>query len=403
VFKVRLGRAQREKVKGLYRDVICLKAKAKSLLYYREEWENALENAVESRARAGKRTPPKAPPLHLLLRFILPDGTTRGNKSALCVVDLRRGELRIPSYELRVPLRPSLVRALLEENGLEPRPEFVLQITRSGKLRIVARRAPQRALTPPTIETDLLIITIDENSRHGFSVAAWLLDLVNAYAALAHFEKLRPPNHGVRRQIAAALQSFAEKPTSEGRERLAQLLPEDVVRALTPERAKELAALLRRKEKRLNNSFLEKAASTVRKMVRKYVKVKTVLIIVEPIDAESVLGTPLQGTLLRVRKALRNLARYEGAWYHELRASGKRCPRCGREREEVVRTKRARIYHCPRCGLRWDRDKGVHYNMVKRFFERMLSEECDDENALVTRVIIALEEWLERHPNILTY
>jgi ribosomal protein S27AE len=127
------------------------------------------------------------------------------------------------------------------------------------------------------------------------------------------------------------------------------------------------------------------------------------LILVEPIDGSSLRGTELQGTLLRGRKLLRNLAVYEGAKVGEVSASGKICPRCGTKGVEVAHTKRSRIYECPKCGLRWDRDKGVHYNMLYSYFARMVKEECDDDSVLAERVLAALREWLEKHPNILAY
>ena len=395
-FKVEPSGGQREALRALYEDVVRLKAKAKSLLYYREEWGKALESAVEARASAGKRTPPKAPPLHLLLRFILPDGTVKGNRSAPAVVDLRRAELRIPSYGIRIPLRPSLVRTLLEENNLEPRPEFVAQVTHSGKLRIIACRILRSELALP-----LRVVTIDENSAHGFSIAVWDL---SAKAVLADFEKLRPPNHGFRRKVASLLQSFADKPSEETKNQLAKILPPEALKTLTPERARELAEAARRKERRLNDDFIRKLVAKVRAPVRDALKKgMAALILIDPINSDSLRGTRLQGTLLRAKKLLKNMAVYEGAAFKMTRVSGKVCPRCHAVGVEVMHTKRSRIYECSRCGARWDRDKGVHYNMVYSHFERLRKEECDDLTVLAARVLAALEEWLERHPNILTY
>jgi predicted RNA-binding Zn-ribbon protein involved in translation (DUF1610 family) len=127
------------------------------------------------------------------------------------------------------------------------------------------------------------------------------------------------------------------------------------------------------------------------------------LILVEAIDSNSLRGTELQGTLLRGRKRLMNLAVYEGARVGEVGASGKICPRCGSKGVEVVRTKRSRIYECPKCGLRWDGDKGVHYNMVYSYFARMVKEECDDNTVTAERVLAALREWLEEHSHTLAY
>jgi len=83
------------------------------------------------------------------------------------------------------------------------------------------------------------------------------------------------------------------------------------------------------------------------------------------------------------------------------RASGKQCPRCGSWGKEAQRTKRGRVYECPRCGLTWDRDKGVLYNLACNYFRNLLGEECDDCTVLATRIIEAMREWLEEHPKIL--
>jgi predicted RNA-binding Zn-ribbon protein involved in translation (DUF1610 family) len=355
------------------------------------------ENSKRQREEAGKRTPPKTPPLPLLVRFIMPDGSIRGNKNALCVIDLRRGELRIPSYGIVQRLRRSLVRALVEENSLDPRPEFTLQVTRRGLVRVVAHRKLRARLEPP-----LKVVTIDENSRHGHSLAHWRID--EAEAAMTYFEKLRPASHGFRRRIAALLQSYADKPSEETKRQLAKFLPLKVLKTLTTERARELAEKTREKEKRLNNDFIRKLIAKMRTLVREAARRGMgAVILVEPIDSNSLRGTELQGTLLRGRRRLQNLAVYEGARFARVRASGRICPRCHAVGVEVAHTKRSRIYECPKCGLRWDRDKGVHYNMVYSYFERLRKEECDDDSVLAARVLAALREWLEKHPNALMY
>jgi hypothetical protein len=147
---------------------------------------------------------------------------------------------------------------------------------------------------------------------------------------MTHFEKMRPVNHGYRRGIAALLQSFADKPSEETKRQLARFLPPKVLRTLTTERARELAEKTREKEKRLNDSFISKLVAKVRAVVREArQRGMSALILVEPIDSDSLRGTELQGTLLRGRKRLMNLAVYEGARMGEVSASGKVCPRCG--------------------------------------------------------------------------
>jgi hypothetical protein len=195
VWKVRVNRVNKDRLKVLYNDVIRKRDgnMPKGLLYYAGEWARMFENSKRQREEAGKRTPPKAPPLPLLVKFVMPDGRVRGNTAAPAVIDLRRGELRIPSYGVVQRLRRSLVRALIEENLLEPRPEFTLQVTRRGFLRIVAHRALRARLELP-----LKVVTIDENSRHGHSLAHWYIN--ETKVAMTHFEKMRPVNHGFRRR-----------------------------------------------------------------------------------------------------------------------------------------------------------------------------------------------------------
>jgi ribosomal protein S27AE len=355
------------------------------------------ENAKRMREEAGKRTPPKTPPLPLLVKFIMPDGERRGNTAAPAVIDLRRGELRIPSYGVVQRLRRSLIEALIEENMQEPRPEFTLQMTRRGLMRIIAHRRLHARLELP-----LKVATIDENSRHGHSLAYWSIN--ETKVAMTHFEKLRPANHGFRREITALLQSYADKPSEEAKKQLAKILPLEVLKTLTTERAKGLAEKTKEREKRLNSGFVCELVAKVRTLVRDAVKKgMSALILVEPIDSSSLRGTELQGTLLRGRKRLKNLAVYEGAKVGEVSASGKVCPRCGTKGVEIAHTKRSRIYECPKCGLRWDRDKGVHYNMVYNYFARMVKEECDDDTVMAERVLSLLREWLEKHPNALMY
>jgi ribosomal protein S27AE len=399
VWKVRVNKVNKDRLKVLYNDVI-YKRKVniqKGLVYYWEEWARMFENAKRMREEAGKRTPPKAPPLLLLVRFVMPDGSMRGNGNAPCVIDLCKGELRIPSYGVVQRLPRRLVDALIEENMQEPRPEFILQVTRKGFLRIVAHRSLRSELAFP-----LRVVTIDENSLYGHSVAHWYVS--ETRASMAGFEKLRPANHGFRRKVAALLQSFADKPSEEAKKRLAEILPPEALKTLTTERARELAEKTREREKQLNDNFVSKLIAKVRSVVREArQRGMSALILVEPIDSDSLRETELQGTLLRGRKLLMNLAVYEGARMGEVSASGKVCPRCGTKGVEIVHTKHSRIYECPKCHLRWDRDKGVHYNMLYNYFARMVKEECDDDSVLAERVLAALREWLEKHPNILAY
>jgi hypothetical protein len=176
-----------------------------------------------------------------------------------------------------------------------------------------------------------------------------------------------------------------------------------VLRTLTTERARELAEAARVRERRLNEAFVQKLAAEVRGPVREARRRGiNVLILVDPISSESLRGTKLQGTLLRARRSLGNLAVYGGAMLRLACASGKQCPRCGCRGEEIAHTKRSRVYECPHCGLRWDRDKGALYNLAYSYFARMAKEECDDYTAMAAGVLEAMSEWLAKHQSALT-
>jgi hypothetical protein len=76
-----------------------------------------------------------------------------------------------------------------------------------------------------------------------------------------------------------------------------------VLEALTTERARELAEAARARERRLNNAFVQELAARVRRLVREARQQGMgVLILIDPINPDSLRGTSLQGTLLRARR-----------------------------------------------------------------------------------------------------
>jgi ribosomal protein S27AE len=325
----------------------------------------------KKRREAGKRTPP----LPLLVKFVMPDGSVRGNRNAPAVIDLRRGELRIPSYGVTQKLRRSLVRTLVEENLLEPRPDFVLQVTRRGLLHLVASRyAPARVALP------LRIIAIDENSLNGEALAAWDV-LKPGRIVRSRYEELMPRNRGFLDRTAALFQSAADG-NPEALEEVVKMFHEaekdetKIATLLTPARLAEIAAKIREKEKRLNRAFAEELVSLVRKLIREArARGWSVAVVIDPINHESLKGSELQRTLLKPRKLLRNPALYEGARLKMYRVSGKRCPKCGAWGVEIAH----RRYRCPRCGIEWDRDKAATFWLAKRFLDEHFREESGDE------------------------
>jgi hypothetical protein len=151
--------------------------------------------------------------------------------------------------------------------------------------------AGKRTMPNPPAATLLVRFVMHQQSNHG-------------KVSLRRLEKLRPPNHGYRRGVAKLLQRYADKPSGEAKQQLAEILPEEVLRTLTTERARELAEATRGKERRLNNAFVERLVARMRGLVREARRRgMNVLMLVDPIDPDSLRGTRLQGTLLRARRA----------------------------------------------------------------------------------------------------
>jgi hypothetical protein len=375
------------KLKRLFRDFANDSARVKGALCYRDEWLEEWGNVLKMREEAGRRTVSNPPAALLLVRFVMPDGSARGNTTAPCIIDLRRRELRIPSYNVKVPLRGSIVEALVEENELNPRPEFTVQVTRRGFLRVIAHKEAQAALGRGG---RLRLVCIDENSSYGFVVAVFDYD---GKWRLTHFKIYRPPNHGYREGVISLLKSFADKPSEEVREALSQYFDAS---ALTPERARMLSELTKRKERKENDESIRGFVGDLRKVVRDARRQNMhVAVLIDPIDADTLRGTPLQRTLLRARRRIRNLCLYEGATMKLLRSSGKRCPICGSWGVEVA----PRTHRCTRCGITWDRDRCAVLRPPLLYLEQLenMYEESDDVKYKMGRLATEYRGFMKRH------
>ena len=391
VWKLRVSRANRLRLKTLYDDLINyalgvvseLKG-PKYLAYYAGEWIEMYENVKKMRREAGKRTLPKPPPVLILVKFVMPDGSVRGKKDAACVIDLRKGELRVPSYGVVQRLPRSLVRALIEENNLNPRPDFVLQVTRKGLVRLIASRAPPRKRSDR-----LLLVCMDENLGHGLYTT--LIRFDGERVKVTRGPTFKPPNAALLRRIAAQLQSAADTgATSELRALIERAYEELGGRReveggklyATPDRLRELYRRARAKERRLNEEWRSRVVAWLRRTVRENADARAV-VLVDEVTVE----TAQSGMLRRVRRKLMNLCAYEGAEYVPLRASGRYCPRCGAMGVEVAH----RVFRCPKCGLEWNRDRCATFALALNYAKIT-------ENEALRK---ALLEWLNEHPRAL--
>ena len=288
-----------------------------------------------------------------------------------------------------MPLRGSLAKALIEENELNPRPEFTVQVTRRGFIRIIARREAYSELALP-----LRLICIDENSSYGFVVAVFDYD---GKWRLACLKIYHPPNHGYREGVFSLLQSYSDKPSEEVREALSQYFDSQ---ALTLERARELAEETKRRERRENDEFIRQLIGDLRKAVREAKgRGMHIVILIDSIDSERLKGTPLQRTLLRARKHIRNLTRYEGAEVRLLRSSGKICSLCSAWGVEID----SRTYQCTRCGITWDRDRCAVLRPPLLYLEQLESkyEESDDVKYKMGRLATEYRGFMKRHTGFL--
>jgi len=114
----------------------------KSLLYYAVEWRSMVAEARGKSKRRSRFTPPPVP---LLVKVASNGERLHGNTNAAAVLDAYRNELRIPSAGVAVRLRPSLIRAVLEDVQRFGDIKLTLQLTASGRLKLVAHRKVRRA------------------------------------------------------------------------------------------------------------------------------------------------------------------------------------------------------------------------------------------------------------------
>ncbi|PLJ77204.1 zinc ribbon domain-containing protein [Infirmifilum sp. SLHALR2] len=159
---------------------------------------------------------------------------------------------------------------------------------------------------------------------------------------------------------------------------------------LTPERAERIARQALRKIRKLNDGWIRSVLRELRALIRKLRdQGYTVVVVVDVPQAESLRGSQLQRTLLRIAKRLENLALYEGVrWLKpDNNVSGRRCPLCGKEGVEVQR----RYYKCTGCGLVWGRDWAAAFNAAKLFLKACTAE----------KHLQALQSWLQSHPRAL--
>ncbi|MEM2275138.1 MAG: hypothetical protein QXD46_07215 [Thermofilum sp.] len=404
VFRVKLNRRVRGELAKLHQRLAARDPSLpKSAFRYLESWEEERAAVLEMREQAGKRTPPRRdPPYYLLVKVIKDGKRIHGSKGASVVVDLDRGELRIPCAGIRIPLKPGLVRALEGELRLDPKPELVVQLTCRGRLRIIAHRSPPKwwafreecaDFSVVRLEPPVRVVAVDVNSVYGLTIVVF--DVTESGLRVPKSPmRWQPPNDTLFLTMATVLRKIArglppEPPRGASEEELQrwQWALERVRRletrvgALTTERADRLRCQLERAARIARRRWARKVVHELRQLIRE-AGGRAVIAIDVP-DPESLRNSRLQKTYLRVTKLVKNLCAYEGALYRRVRASGRACPLCSSWAFEVGH----RYYQCPKCGITFDRDYGASFTAALRVLPPTLADE--------------LRKWLKAHPKAL--
>jgi len=380
----------------------------KGLYRYSIEWQRML---TEAKKKSKRRANFRPPPIPLSVKVTGGGRRLHGDANAVAVLDASRGELRVLSAGVAVKLKPSLVRAVLEDLERFKDVKLTLQLTARGRLRLVAHRKVKQLRWDDN--SRLAVIAIDVNSLHGLYLMAFTFDNEVRLVARRVF---KPPNTTLLKLLAAIMNSYSQLGTWEqavqrfrlrrdvrrlqkgGKNsaveealRLAEKLKSKI--NMTPERAERVAGQASMKVRKVNRDWIRATLRELRALVRRFRDQGYFVVLVADVPREgSLKGSQLQRTLLRVAERLENMAWYEGArWFQPANnVSGRQCPLCGSKGEEVQR----RYYKCTGCGLVYGRDWAAAFNATKLLLGKILKAE---------RQLEALSQWLQSHPRALVH
>ncbi|MEM2275171.1 MAG: zinc ribbon domain-containing protein [Thermofilum sp.] len=401
VFRIRVPSAALEALKVLYE--LILKAMTtgavhslhKDYLYYKEEFLNMLSAPSNKpkkwkvqRKQKRKQKRKRTPPIPLLAQFRW-RRRVYGAAHAVCRFDLDEATLTLKGTGIAIPLKRSLVEALIGELELSPPPKFTVFLTCRGRLRLVARRSPEPWWSAAGEECDdadypvpFTVFAVDVNSRNGLTILGF--EVGEEGVRMVRQMRVKPPRKS--KKIVSLLQSYRDNVKSSNpsavREKygeLREIFPASV--PLTPSNVEGFIGEVHGAHAARVREWERQLVHYLRGKIREHGRV---VIVVDKPDPESLRGTPLQNTILRVCRRLENLCRYEGAMYREWRASGRFCPLCGREGVEAG----WRYYRCTECNVVWNRDYGACFNLVLMFLERLGRAD-------------QLRAWLREHPSVL--
>jgi len=308
--------------------------------YYVPVLSKVLWNSVLLKGNGNVRVTPL-----LRVKFVEDSRVLHGSTGAPVVFDLSRREVR---FKRRViaEIPQSTVKAVKEDIRRFKELKFIAQFNEK-KVHLIAFHDYRR----PIINSEpFLVIAIDVNSRHGFTIRAFLVrSEVRIVARLV----LRPPNHSLRWKEIRKLQHLYD--------------------ASKKYEYYRLLKSIHAKIKRLNREFRKEVVFKIREIIRQF-NVPAIIVIDIPYSW-SLEGTGLQKTLMKTVKAVKNLAFYENTVYIEKRVSGKRCPLCNSIMRKYKKTHHTRLYQCTRCNLIIDRDTNTCYRLCLWVLKCFLKKE----------------------------
>ncbi len=220
-----------------------------------------------------------------------------------------------------------------------------------------------KSVEVPDIELPLpcgkyVIAVVDINSRYGV-VCTWMfIDIDRGVCRVIRFKKYRRRNLSKLWSYVSYIQRL--------RDRLRNIGALDYRKKLL---YNKLVSQCLKKISAINRDFVAKTTNEIvcrtRRLAKRYGAQP--LIVVDKPDPESLKGSALQQTLLRLTKILRVKVLWYGVPYIECRLASTVCPFCNEKMKVVRKTKRSRIYRCPRCGFEADRDLVPAYSFLMHY------------------------------------
>ena len=325
------------------------------LWYYVDRVARELEYVVKNHRR-GKRVWP-------LFKIVFYENGRRvhGSTASPIRIDLDRRRLKLRPLRVEVELSSRLIEEFREvlSMGCSFIARMVLR-RRYAVLHIIAFREYQK----PKVELPLLVIGMDNNSRHGIRIRALLIaeDEVKVVAKVS----IRKRNARIQwKQLKWHQKLFAQ--------------------FHKPGHAWTIKCLYKR-IKGFNTRYRRDVKERLRRILR---SVKAVpIVVLDEISPEGLRGSSLQKTII-IERDVENIVKFHSGVFVKRRISGKRCPLCGKRMKKYRRTRRLELYKCD-CGV-IDKHTASCYNAILWVVAQEFPE-------LLPRVKEKIRENIEKDP-----